>query len=132
MLWMGEEFGQFTRQTPNQPNKLQWSLLKNQPNHELLEYYKHVIRLRQPLSALYIEFIHENPEAKVLAYYRWSDEGTRAVVVANFWDTYLSGYCIPKFPAAGTCHEWMYNKIVEVGEEGLKLDLPEWSAQVFV
>ncbi|WP_445240189.1 hypothetical protein [Microcoleus vaginatus] len=46
MLWMGEEFGQSTRQTPNQPNKLQWSLLKNQPNHELLEYYKHVILLR--------------------------------------------------------------------------------------
>ncbi|MBD1829786.1 hypothetical protein NDI47_10905 [Microcoleus vaginatus GB1-A2] len=33
MLWMGEEFGQFTRETPNQPNKLQWSLLKNHPNH---------------------------------------------------------------------------------------------------
>jgi len=46
MLWMGEEFGQSTRQTPNQPNKVQCSLLKNQPNHELLEYYKHVIRLR--------------------------------------------------------------------------------------
>ncbi|MEG4217741.1 alpha-amylase family glycosyl hydrolase [Microcoleus sp. Pol14C6] len=135
MLWMGEEFGQSTGQTPNQPNKLQWSLLKNQPNHELLEYYKQVIRLRQHLPALYtenIEFIHENPEAKVLAYYRWSDEGTRAVVVANFSDTYLSGYCIPKFPAAGTWHEWMYNKIVEVGEEGFKFDLPEWSAQVFV
>ncbi|MEG4198353.1 alpha-amylase family glycosyl hydrolase [Microcoleus sp. Pol12A5] len=135
MLWMGEEFGQSTRQTPNQPNKLQWSLLKNQPNHELWEYYKQVIRLREKVPALYtenIEFIHENPEAKVLAYYRWSDEGTRAVVVANFSDTYLSGYCIPKFPAAGTWHEWMYNKIVEVGEEGFKFDLPEWSAQVFV
>lgn len=135
MLWMGEEFGQSTRQTPTQPKKLQWSLLKNQPNHELLEYYKHVIRLREKVPALYtenIEFIHENPEAKVLAYYRWSDEGTRAVVVANFSDTYLSGYCIPKFPAAGTWHEWMSNKIVEVGEEGFKFDLPEWSAQVFV
>ncbi|WP_333301682.1 MULTISPECIES: alpha-amylase family glycosyl hydrolase [unclassified Microcoleus] len=45
MLWMGEEFGESTRETPNQPNKLQWSLLENQPNHELLEYYKHMIRL---------------------------------------------------------------------------------------
>jgi 1,4-alpha-glucan branching enzyme len=92
MLWMSEEFGQSTRKSSNQPNKLQLSLLKNQPNHELLEYYTHVIRLRQHLPALYtenIEFIHENPEAKVLAYYRWSDEGTRAVVVANFSDTYL-------------------------------------------
>ncbi|WP_333045606.1 hypothetical protein [Microcoleus sp. S13C4] len=66
-------FGQSTRQTPNQPNKLQWSLLKNQPNHELLEYYKQVILLREHWPALYtenIEFIHENPEAKVIAYYR--------------------------------------------------------------
>ncbi|MEG4283005.1 hypothetical protein QUB68_07730 [Microcoleus sp. A006_D1] len=70
---MGEEFGQSSRQTPNQPNKLQWSLLTNQPNHELLEYYKHMMRLRQNLPALYtenIEFSHENPAAKVLAYYR--------------------------------------------------------------
>ncbi|MEG4499466.1 alpha-amylase family glycosyl hydrolase [Microcoleus sp. F10-C6] len=47
MLWMREELGQSTRETPNQPNKLQWSLLKNQPNHEFLEYDKHVIRLRR-------------------------------------------------------------------------------------
>ncbi|WP_333333130.1 alpha amylase C-terminal domain-containing protein [Microcoleus sp. BROC3] len=78
-----------------------------------------------------MEFIHENPEAKVLPYYRWSDAGTRAVVVANFSDTYLSANSIPNFPA-GTWHELMYNKIVEVGEEGFKFDLPEWSAQVFV
>ncbi len=41
---------------------------------------------------------------------------------------YLSGNSIPKFPAAGTWQEWMYNKIVEVGAEGFKFDLPEWSA----
>ena len=29
MLWMGEEFGESTRETPNQSNKLQWSLFKN-------------------------------------------------------------------------------------------------------
>jgi hypothetical protein len=52
--------------------------------------------------------------------------------VANFSDTYLSGNSIPNFPTAETWHEWMYNKILEVGEEGFKFDLPEWSAQVFV
>jgi len=134
MLWMGEEFGESTRETPNQPNKLQWSLLKNQPNHQLLAYYKHVILLREKFPALYtenIEFFPENAETKVLAYYRWSDEGTPAVVVANFWDTYLSGNSIPNFPAV-TWHELMYNKILEFTEEAFKFDLPEWSAQVFV
>ncbi|WP_293193863.1 MULTISPECIES: alpha amylase C-terminal domain-containing protein [unclassified Microcoleus] len=135
MLWMGEEFGQSTRQTPNQPNKLQWSLLNNQQNHDLLEYYKHLIRLRTNVPALYtenIEFIHQNAEAKVLAYYRWNDDGSRIVVVANFSDTYLSDYCIPNFPDTGNWHEWMYNKIVGVGEEDFKFDLPEWSAHVFL
>jgi 1,4-alpha-glucan branching enzyme len=91
--------------------------------------------LREKVPALdteNIEFFPEKAETKVLVYYRWSDERTRAVVVANFSDTYLSGYSIPKFPAAGTWHELMYNKIVEVGEEGFKFDLPESSAQVFV
>ena len=128
LLWMGEEFGESTRQTPKLPNKLQWSLLKNHPNHELLAYYKHMILLREKVPALYtknIEFFPENAETKVLAYYRWSDEGTRAVVVANFLDTYLSGNRIPNFPAAGTWHEWMENKFVQVAEEGFKFDLPE-------
>ena len=131
---MGEEFGESPRQTPNQPNKLQWSLLKNQPNYELLAYYKHVILLREKVPALQtenIEFFHENAQTKVFAYYRWSDEGTRAAAVANFSDIYLSGNSIPNFPT-GTWHELMYNKILEIGEEGFKFDLPEWSAQVFV
>jgi 1,4-alpha-glucan branching enzyme len=135
MLWRGEDFGHSTPQTPNQSNKLQWSLFKNQPNYQLLAYYKYMILLREKVPALYtknIEFFPEKAETKVLAYYRWGDEGTRAVVVANFSDIYLSGNSIPNFPAAGTWHEWMYNKIVEVGEEGFKFVLPESSAQVFV
>jgi hypothetical protein len=53
-------------------------------------------------------------------------------VVASFLDTYLSGNSIPNFPAAGTWQGLMYNKILEVGEEGFKFVLPESSAQVFV
>ena len=53
-------------------------------------------------------------------------------MVAIFSDTYLSGNRIPNFPAAGTWHEWMENKFVQVAEEGFKFDLPERSAQVFV
>ena len=77
-----------------------------------------MILLREKVPALYtknIEFFHENAQTKVIAYYRWSDEGTPALVVANFWDTYLSGNSIPNFPAAGTWHGLMYNKILEVG-----------------
>ena len=93
-----------------------------------------MILLREKFPTLYtenIEFFHENAETKVFAYYRWSDEGTRAAVVANLSDIYLSGNSIPNLPA-GTWQELMYNKILEVGEEGFKFDLPESSAQVFV
>ncbi|MEG4633624.1 hypothetical protein QUB56_29290 [Microcoleus sp. AR_TQ3_B6] len=116
MMWMGEEFGHSTRQTPNQPNKLLWSLFENQPNHDLLAYYKHVILLREKVPPLYtqnIGFFPYNAATKVFAYYRWSDEVTLAAVVANFSDIYLSGNCIPNFPA-GAWHELMYNKILEV------------------
>ena len=53
MLWMGEEFGEYTRQTPNQPNKLEWCWLSSDRNNDLLEYYKHLMRLRQNVPALY-------------------------------------------------------------------------------
>lgn len=58
LLWMGEELGQSTRETPNQPNKLLWSLLKNQPNHNLLAYYKHVILLLEKVPALYTKILN--------------------------------------------------------------------------
>ncbi|MCW6052882.1 MULTISPECIES: hypothetical protein [Microcoleaceae] len=52
-----------------------------------MEYYKYMIRLREILPTHYtenIEFIHENPETKVLADYRWSEERMRVLVVTNF------------------------------------------------
>ena len=188
MLWMGEEFGESTRQTPNRQNKLHWcfielihcwtmpdnavyfllqprgsaltcpqalirqkphllrelyhnvqlfcnSLLNYDLNRDLLEYYKRLIALRKSNPALYtenIEFFHENPSAKVFAYIRWNDEGSRAIVVANFSDTYLARYKIPNFPATGTWHEWAGDCVVEAREDGLTIDLPEYEAKVLV
>lgn len=70
MLWMGEEFGEYTRQTPNQPNKLEWELLKFDQNRSLFEYYKSLIALRKQTPALQtekIDFFHEDQNSKVLA-----------------------------------------------------------------
>lgn len=135
MLWMGEEFGEYTRQTPNQPNKLQWELLKYDRNRELLDYYKKLIALRKSNPALYtenIEFFHENPEERVLAYVRWNNEGDRVVVVANFSGNDLAGYRVLDFPAVGTWHEWTENETVEAGEDGLTIDLSAYQAKVLV
>lgn len=110
-------------------------LLKNDSNRRLFEYYKGLIALRKQNPALQtdnIEFFHENPDSKVLAYVRWNDEGSRVVVVANFSEQYLAGYRIPHFPANGTWHEWTRDYGVESGDNQLMIDLAEYEAQVFV
>jgi 1,4-alpha-glucan branching enzyme len=100
----------------------------------LFEYYKKLIALRKQNPGLQsdnIEFFHENPETKVLAYVRWN-EGARVVVVANFSDQFLGGYKVANFPAAGTWHEWMGDYDVEAGENEIAIDLPEYEARVLI
>ncbi len=134
LIWMGEEFGEYKYKTPDQA-KIEWPLLANDLNRGLFEYYKGLIALRENNQALYTEnvsFFHENLEAKVLAYIRWNDEGSRIVVVANFSDNFLAGYQLPDFPENGKWHEWTYNYDVEVGDNNLIADLGPHEAKVFV
>lgn len=134
MLWMGAEFGEYKPKTPD-PAKIDWTLLGNDLNRGLFEYYKGLIALRKSSHALYTEnvnFFYEDPEAQVLAYIRWNEEGSRVVVVANFSDNFLADYTIPEFPENGTWHEWTGNYDVEVHDNQLITDLPEYEAKVFV
>ena len=137
MLWMGEEFGESKRKSESvtQPKKIAWSLLEKDLNQDLFEYYKKLIALRKKNPALQsdnIKFFHEDPEAKVLAYSRWNEKGSRVVVVANFSDSFLSKYKVPNFPATGIWHEWMDDGEVEAGENQIAIDLPEYTARVLV
>lgn len=134
LLWMGEEFGEYKYKTIEQA-KIDWTLLGNDSNSGLFQYYKGLIHLRKENHALYtenIEFFHEDPELKVLAYTRWNDEGSRVVVVVNFSDNYLAGYSVPNFPANGNWHEWTGNYDVESGDNNIILDLAEYEAKVLV
>jgi 1,4-alpha-glucan branching enzyme len=134
MVWMGEEFGEYKYKTTEQA-KIDWTLLGGEQNRGLFEYYKGLIALRKNNRALHtanIEFFHENPEAKVIAYTRWNDEGSRIVVVANFSDQFLAGYTVPNFPADGTWHEWTGNYDTQSENGNLMTDLGEWEAKVFV
>ena len=134
LLWMGEEFGEYKYKTIEQA-KIDWRLLENDSNSGLFQYYKGLIHLRRENHALYtenIEFFHEDPDSKVLAYTRWNDEGSRVVVVVNFSDNYLAGYTVPNFPANGNWHEWTGNYDVESGDGHIMIDLSEYEAKVFV
>ncbi|BAU62825.1 putative alpha-glucanotransferase [Stanieria sp. NIES-3757] len=132
MIWMGSEFGEFQLQ---REAKIDWTLLANELNQNLFDYYKGLIALRKSNHALRtsnIDFFWEDSENKVLAYNRWNDEGSRVVVVTNFSDNFLEDYQLPRFPATGTWHEWTTNYDLEAEEAGLKLNLGGYEAQVFV
>jgi 1,4-alpha-glucan branching enzyme len=134
LIWMGEEFGEYKAKTIESA-KIDWTLLENDANSSLLNYYKGLIDLRENNHALYTEninFFHENPESQVFAYTRWNDEGSRVVVVANLSDNYLAGYQVSHFPANGTWHEWTGDYDVESGDDHILIDLPESEAKVFV
>ncbi len=134
LIWMGEEFGEYKPKT-QESSKIDWTLLSNDLNRGLLEYYKGLINLRKNNHALYtenIDFIHENPETKVLAYSRWNDQGSRVVVIANFSENFLAGYHIANFPENGTWHEWTGNYNIEAGEYSIMTDLGPYEAKVFV
>ncbi len=134
MIWMGEEFAEYKAKTPEQ-SKIDWTLLENDKNMGLHDYYRGLIFLRKNNHALYtenIEFFHEQADDRVLAYTRWNDEGSRVVVIANLSGNYLKDYTIPHIPADGTWHEWSGNYDVEVSGNTLVLDLPEYEAKVLV
>lgn len=134
LIWMGEEFGEFKHKTTD-PAKIDWTLLGGDLNRGLFDYYKGLIALRKSNHALYtenVEFFHENPDAKVLAYTRWNDEGSRIVVVANFSEQFLAGYTVPHFPENGTWHEWTGDYDVEAVDHSLMTDLGAFEAKVFV
>lgn len=134
LIWMGEEFGEYKYKTID-PAKIDWTLLQHDLNKGLFEYYKGLIALRKTNPALYtnnIEFFYEDPDAKVFAYTRWNDEGSRVVVVVNFSDQYLADYEVTNFPADGNWHEWTSNYDVEVNNGTLTINIGEYEAQVFV
>ncbi len=110
LIWMGEEFGDCTPINANEKDQqLGWSLLQNDRNRDLFEYYKRLIDLRKHNPALQtanIEFFYENLQDNVFAYVRWNEKGARVVIVADFSDRSFEKYQISWFPVNGTWHEW--------------------------
>ncbi|MGB3533847.1 MAG: alpha-amylase family glycosyl hydrolase [Microcoleaceae cyanobacterium] len=134
LIWMGEEFGEYKPKTIESA-KIDWTLLKNDENKGLFHYYAGLINLRKENHALYtenIDFFHEDPDSKVIAYTRWNDEGSRVVVIANLSDNFLAGYRVPHFPANGKWHEWTNDYDLESGDDNVLIDLPENEAKVLV
>ncbi|HAZ48131.1 MAG TPA: alpha-amylase, partial [Cyanobacteria bacterium UBA11371] len=134
MIWMGQEFGEYKNREPNQPKKLEWDLLKNERNRDLFEFYKRLIAFRKQNSALkstQVDFIHANPEGKVLAYARSDGQESQVIVVANFSDQSFESYQISDFPN-GNWQLWGSDRTLEITDNQLTLELPANEAQIFV
>ena len=111
MIWMGEEFGEYTEMS-EQSNKINWTLLENGANKDLFNYYKKLIRLRKSNSALQsanIEFFHEDRENGVLGFLRSEEDGNLVAVILNLSDNDLENYSIPNFPTAEIWYEQTEN-----------------------
>jgi 1,4-alpha-glucan branching enzyme len=137
MLWMGDEFGQATHktQTTTEPNPLDWSLLDQELNQDLLAFYKKLIALRKEKPALQtnnIDFFYEHSEHKILAFVRWNEAGERVVVIANFSDRTFDQSLIPHFPADGTWQVWNDNHKIAAKNQQLAIDLAGYEAKILL
>jgi len=134
MIWMGEEFGEHVPMS-EQSNKINWTLLENDANKDLFEYYKTLIKLRKTNSAFHtpnIEFFFEDEKTEILAFERFDDQGNVAVVIVNFSDDDLENYEIKDFPDGEKWHEWTKDYETEIKEKTLTVSLARRSGLVFV
>ena len=116
MIWMGEEFGE-SALISEQSNKIDWTLLENDANKDLFNYYKSLINLRTTHAAFRsanIDFFHEDAVAGVLCFHRFDDEGNNVAIVLNLSDETRDDYTIPNFPLDGPCHEWIGDLEIEI------------------
>jgi 1,4-alpha-glucan branching enzyme len=137
MLWMGEEFGEYQAKSKSvtQPQPISWSLLANDQNRDLFEYYKKLIALRRQTPSLQngnIEFFHENADTKLLAFHRCYEWGSSVVVVANLSDQNLNKYHIPNFPTANSWQDWFTKDEVKLKGNGIVTDLPAYTAKILI
>lgn len=89
MLWMGQEFG-FSSEKSLEPRPLDWTLLKNQRNADLLNFHKHLIAVRKEHDAVRSDSFHVvllDHERQLLGFKRFNDGGDVVVVLVNLKDS---------------------------------------------
>lgn len=135
MIWMGTEFGMPSDKSLD-PRPLDWSLLNNADNTDLLDHHRKLIALRHSNPALRSDFFQTllcDQERQLIAFKRWTEDGSVAVVVANLRDQETGDVAVPiadldgkdfqDVIGTGTFH-------VESGE--LKLQLAQSEVKVLV
>jgi 1,4-alpha-glucan branching enzyme len=133
MLYAGEEFGMDTPRVIGE-NKLAWSRLETPDGSGMHDHYRHLIWLRREHPALRgetLEIIHDDPEARVVAYHRWDGGGDRVVTVAHCAAEDEGGYTIPHWPTDGVWRDVLTDDLIEVHDGNLVATLGPWQTRVF-
>jgi 1,4-alpha-glucan branching enzyme len=134
MIYMGQEFGESAAKTTDW-QKIDWSLLQNQTNADLMRYYAGLIGLRTHTPALQsntFEMIFADAGRSIFAFKRWDNSGGIAVVVANLNDDYEGAVEIGNWPVDGMWHEHVYNYDVQVQGGVLKDSLAQSEVKIFL
>ncbi|MBC7811768.1 MAG: alpha amylase C-terminal domain-containing protein, partial [Burkholderiales bacterium] len=134
MLWMGQEFGESAERT-TASQSLDWSLLQNQRNSDLRNFYTGLINLRKHTEALNldtVEIIHADPKRSIIAFKRWDMNGGVVVVVANLRDQFAGDVHIANWPGDGKWHEYTDNYDTEIQGGVLNDKLAESEVKVFI
>lgn len=135
MIWMGEEFGEY-KEKSQESNKIDWSLLGNEENAALREHYRTLIELRKTSPALRtenIDFIHEDADKRVLAYWRHDEEGGGVAVILNLSEEELPDYTVGGLPAReGGWRDLLAGHEAEVRDGSYTATLRPFTAVVLV
>lgn len=135
MLWMGQEFG-FSAAKSLEPRPLDWTLLKNDRNSDLLEFHRKLIAARHMHAAFRADGFHvvlSDTDRSLFGYKRFDEAGEMAVVLANLLDgdaggVEVSGAGLPD----GAYVELIHGDEVSVEGGVLRTTLGPSEAKVFL
>lgn len=135
MLWMGEEFAESAPKTVEyQP--LDWALLQNQTNADLMRYYAGLINLRKQHPALHgdhFEVVMRDDARCIFAFKRWDDAGGIVVVAVNLLDKFAGEFTVANAGLGdGNWHEYVYNYDTSVQGGVLRDSLAESEIKVYI
>jgi 1,4-alpha-glucan branching enzyme len=131
MIWMGEEFGD-SHPRKTEPQKIDWTLLKNDCNRDLREHYKKVIALRRQNPALQgnnLDFLYEHADDGILAFLRWDDAGKKVIVIANLKDQPHDSVTIPSLPS-GEWDDYLAGQRVSLKDKAWTGPLGPWQTVI--
>ena len=135
MLWMGTEFG-FASDKSLDPRPLDWDLLKNQSNQDMLNYVKGLLKLRKETPALQgetFEVVLQDNERQIFAFKRWNAEGNLVLVAVNLKDEHNGEFTVEGHGLEdGAWHEYINNYDVEVKDTKLTDTLAESEVKIYI